>query len=324
MAYLKLEATMLVADLLLHRDELPPKPTGPEENSSGAWRRYISALKKRKGEYSMEVVKVRKECQKVRKGLSVNMPAEPRLPQLKMWQKYLEDIKSCRQKVMQMKQKALDMGRKLGEARHDLLVEPRVLNFRKWERYYRNAKKFIDNIMPVQKQADQFKSELDGEVPEPPEQWEKAIWREYVNQLRAWKRDIMDLKRRVKESRGEMKGNELPPVPDNMDKAAWLNHKKDLQEIQNKIDFKKEKARKLKNEFKGTPDLPWDDDEGDESNVESEWDDYMEGLQAQINTIETKRKEANVWIKRFVNKLGVPESDMPDEPPKPYSIEDWE
>jgi len=324
MAYLKLEATMLEADLLLHRDELPPRPTGPEENQASAWRRYISALKKKKQENSMAVTKVRKECQKVRKGLSGNMPAEPRLPQLKMWQGYLEEVKACRQRVMAMKQKALDMGRKLGDARHDLLVEPRTLHFRKWERYYRAAKKFIDNIMPVQKQADDMKKELDGELPEAPDKWEKNIWRDYVNVLRGWKRDILDLKRRVKDTRKELKGNEIPPHPDTMDKQAWLDHKKDLGEIQKKIDFKKEKARKLKNEFKGTPDLPWDDDEDDESNVESAWDEYMENLQEQVNAIETKRKEANVWIKRFVEKLGVPQEDMPDEPPKPYSIEDWE
>lgn len=315
---------MIMADLLLHKDELPPKPSGPEENNAGAWRRFIQTLKKKKQELSMSVVKVRKECQKARKGLQGNLPAEPRVAQLPMWEKYLEELKACRTKVMQMKAKGMDMARKLGDARHDLLTEPKGLHYRKWERYYRKAKKFLDNIVPVQKQADEMKAELDGELPEPPEVWEKQVWRDYVNTLRGWKRDLVDLKKRIKNKRDEMKGNELPETPDNMDKQAWLDHKEELNEIQKKIDEKKKAATKLKNEFKGTPDLPWDDDADDESNKMQDWIDYMEALVPQVEAIEQKRKEANIWIKRFVEKLGVPAEDMPDEPGRPYSIEDWE
>lgn len=320
MAHLRMEATMLEADLLLSKDQLPPQPT---ENNGMQWRNYIKALKKKKSEIGKKVMDVRKQCQKIRKGLAGQLPVEPKIPQLPMWEQYMNQLKERRQEILKMKSRAQDMARKLGDAANDLLTEPRQLNYRKWERYYRRAAKFINNIMPVQKQADKMKDELKGKIPEPPTVWEKGEWRDYVNELRAHKRKTKDLIKRVGEIRDEMKGNELPDEPEGLNYDAWTEHRLTLKEIQGEIDKIKDRAKRLQKEFKGTPELPFDEEADDESNKRADWDAYILDLDELIKAIEDKRKEAKIWIKQFVEKLGVPAEDMPPEPPKPYNEEDW-
>lgn len=305
---------------MLSKDQLP-KP--PSENNGMQWRNYITALKKKKSEINKKVMDVRKQCQKIRKGLAGQLPVEPRIPQLPMWEVYMNQLKARRQEILKMKSRAQDMARKLGDAAHDLLTEPRQLSYRKWERYYRRAAKFINNIMPVQKQAEDMKQELGGTIPEPPTEWEKGAWRDYVNELRAHKRKTNDLIKRVGEIRDEMKGNDLPDTPEGLNYDSWTEHRLGLKEIQEAIDKIKTRAKKLQKEFKGTPELPFDEEMDDESNQKNDWEEYIEGLDELIKTIEDKRKEAQVWIKQFVEKLGVPEEDMPPEPPKPYNEEDW-
>lgn len=266
---------------------------------------------------------IRKQCTKLRKGLAGSLPAEPKIPQLPMWEEYMEALKTKRQEILKMKSKAQDMAKKLGDAATDLLKEPKRLSYREWERHYRAAAKFINNIMPVKKQADEMASEFEGTYPEAPTEWEKTAWRDYVNELRKHKRKCKDLIKRINEIREGMKGNELPEAPEGLNYDLWQEHRIALKEIQEGIDKIKDRARRLQKEFKGTPDLPWDEEEEDESNKQPEWETYIEELKELIDTIEKKRADAKIWIKRFVEKLGVPENDMPPEPPKPYDEEDW-
>lgn len=311
---------MLKAEMLLCEDQLPAAPT---ENNGMQWRNYISALKKKKQEIGKKVMDIRKQCTKLRKGLAGQLPAEPKIPQLPMWESYMDELKLKRQEILKMKSKAQDMARRLGDAAGELLTEPKRLDYRKWERYYRHAAKFINNIMPVQKQADEMKAELAGTLPEPPTEWEKTAWRDYVNELRKHKRKTVELQRRVGDIRKEMNGNDLPDTPPGLNYDSWTEHRLELKEIQVTIDGTKDEARKLQSEFKGTPELPWDEETDDESNVHNIWKEYIVGLQEIIDAIEDKRKEAKMWIKQFVEKLKVPEDDMPPEPPKPYNEEDW-